>query len=141
MAAGDVFLHREHFSVELARKLAGSGSFRSTLVKGVLGNWLLCMAVWQATAAQDVTGKLLAVMFPVSAYVTMVSCCRTVFESCMYAAVPDVALPLLSCQSVPLKHQAPFWPQAKVMAEQRASDAPLPNATKWGAIKAMCLLF
>lgn len=71
MAAGDVFLHREHFSVELAGKLAGSSSFRSTLVKGVLGNWLLCMAVWQATAAQDVTGKLLAVMFPVSAYVTM----------------------------------------------------------------------
>ncbi|WIA35447.1 hypothetical protein OEZ86_003887 [Tetradesmus obliquus] len=71
MAAGDVFLHRKHFSVELAGKLAGSGSFRSTLVKGVLGNWLLCMAVWQATAAQDVTGKLLAVMFPVSAYVTM----------------------------------------------------------------------
>jgi hypothetical protein len=75
LASGNVFFHREHFTVELAGDLASSGSFRAALVRGILGNWLLCMAVWQATAAQDVTGKLLGVMFPVSAYVTMVSCC------------------------------------------------------------------
>jgi formate/nitrite transporter FocA (FNT family) len=88
MAAGDVFLHREHFSVQLAETLAGSSSFRSALVKGMLGNWLLCMAVWQATAAQDITGKLLAVMFPVSAYVTMVSCCYTLIQ--VHATVPAI---------------------------------------------------
>jgi formate/nitrite transporter FocA (FNT family) len=82
MASGDVFLHREHFSVELAGKIASASSFKAALVRGLLGNWLLCMAVWQAAAAQDVTGKLLGVMFPVSAYVTMVSWCHVLHTMC-----------------------------------------------------------
>lgn len=70
MVAGDVFLHREGFTIELAHKKI-SYSFGATLVKGILCNWLVCMAVWQGNAAQDITGKLLGIWFPISAFVTM----------------------------------------------------------------------
>lgn len=70
MLGGDVFLHREAFTIELAVKKT-SYSFGATLTKGILCNWLVCMAVWQGNAAQDVTGKLLGIWFPISAFVTM----------------------------------------------------------------------
>lgn len=59
MLWGDVFAHREAFTIELALKKT-SHSFGATLVKGILCNWLVCMAVWQANAAQDVAGKVRA---------------------------------------------------------------------------------
>jgi formate/nitrite transporter FocA (FNT family) len=40
------------------------------MTKGILCNWLVCMAVWQGNAAQDITGKLLGIWFPISAFVT-----------------------------------------------------------------------
>jgi formate/nitrite transporter FocA (FNT family) len=70
MLGGDVFLHREAFTIELALKKT-SYSFGATLTKGILCNWLVCMAVWQGNAAQDITGKLLGIWFPISAFVTM----------------------------------------------------------------------
>jgi formate/nitrite transporter FocA (FNT family) len=66
-----VFAHREAFTIELALKKT-SYSFGATLTKGILCNWLVCMAVWQGNAAQDITGKLLGIWFPISAFVTMV---------------------------------------------------------------------
>jgi formate/nitrite transporter FocA (FNT family) len=42
----------------------------ATLTKGILCNWLVCIAVWQGNAAQDITGKLLGIWFPISAFVT-----------------------------------------------------------------------
>jgi formate/nitrite transporter FocA (FNT family) len=72
MVAGHVFVHREAFTIELALKKT-SYSFGATLTKGILCNWLVCMAVWQGNAAQDITGKLLGIWFPISAFVTMVS--------------------------------------------------------------------
>eukprot|EP00882_Tetradesmus_deserticola_P012507 GHRQ01013258.1.p1 GENE.GHRQ01013258.1~~GHRQ01013258.1.p1 ORF type:complete len:321 (+),score=89.51 GHRQ01013258.1:640-1602(+) len=70
MVAGHVFHQREAFTIELALKKT-SASFGATLTKGILCNWLVCMAVWQGNAAQDVTGKLLGIWFPISAFVTM----------------------------------------------------------------------
>jgi formate/nitrite transporter FocA (FNT family) len=69
MVSGDVFTHRESFTVHLALKKT-SGSFGATVTRGILCNWLVCMAVWQGNAAQDVTGKLLGIWFPISAFVT-----------------------------------------------------------------------
>lgn len=66
---GDVFLHREAFTIELALKKT-SYSFGATLTKGILCNMLVCMAVWQGNAAQDICGKLLGIWFPISAFVT-----------------------------------------------------------------------
>ena len=35
------------------------------------GNFLVCLAMWQATAAQDIIGKIFGIFFPVSAFVSM----------------------------------------------------------------------
>ena len=48
-----------------------SASFFATFVKGIGANWLVALAVWLAFAAQDVSGKILAVWFPVMAFVAM----------------------------------------------------------------------
>jgi formate/nitrite transporter FocA (FNT family) len=79
MVTGEVFAHREAFTIELALKKT-SYSFYATMVKGIMCNWLVCMAVWQGNAAQDVTGKLLGIWFPISAFVT--SGCVRVRERC-----------------------------------------------------------
>jgi formate/nitrite transporter len=34
-------------------------------------NWLVCLAVWMAMAAEDVAGKVLAIFFPIMAFVAM----------------------------------------------------------------------
>lgn len=69
MLWGEVFSHREAFPVHLAQKKS-SMHFGACLARGVLCNWLVCIAVWQANAAQDVTGKILAIWFPISAFIT-----------------------------------------------------------------------
>src|SRR3954465_2131427 len=39
--------------------------------RGVGCNWLVCLAVWMALAAEDVAGKILAIFFPVMAFVAL----------------------------------------------------------------------
>jgi formate/nitrite transporter len=39
--------------------------------RGVLCNLLVCMAVWLSFAAREVTGKILAIVFPISAFVAL----------------------------------------------------------------------
>ncbi|KAK9840212.1 hypothetical protein WJX74_005559 [Apatococcus lobatus] len=48
-----------------------SHSFLETFGRGILCNWLVCLAVWQATAANTLGGKAIAVWFPISAFVAM----------------------------------------------------------------------
>jgi len=45
-------------------------SFLEALFRGILCNWLVCLAVWLATSAQTVPGKVLCCVFPVMAFVT-----------------------------------------------------------------------
>lgn len=40
-------------------------------LRGVGCNWLVCLAVWMAIGAQDIGGKILAIFFPVMAFVAM----------------------------------------------------------------------
>ncbi|HVY97131.1 MAG TPA: formate/nitrite transporter family protein [Solirubrobacterales bacterium] len=40
-------------------------------LRGIGCNWLVCVAVWMALGAQDVSGKILAIFFPVMAFVAM----------------------------------------------------------------------
>jgi len=47
-----------------------SGTFLVTFIKGVGANWLVCMGVWLAFAAKDVTGKIVGMWFPVMCFVT-----------------------------------------------------------------------
>lgn len=51
----------------LAHKKVSYG-WGETLVKGVFANWLVCVATWQANAAQDLTGKAVGVWLPISAF-------------------------------------------------------------------------
>lgn len=44
-------------------------SFWVAFVRGILCNWLVCLAVFMATAARDVTGKLLSCLVPITAFV------------------------------------------------------------------------
>lgn len=58
--------------LEAAQKIGinkTSHHFWETFVKGIGANWLVCMAVWAAYAAKDVTGKILALWFPVMCFV------------------------------------------------------------------------
>jgi len=43
--------------------------FDVALVRGILCNWLVCLAVFMATAARDITAKLLSCYVPIMAFV------------------------------------------------------------------------
>ena len=43
--------------------------FGEALVRGILCNVLVCLAVWMAFSARTVTGKILAILFPITAFV------------------------------------------------------------------------
>mmetsp|Transcript_39258 Transcript_39258/g.98794 ORF Transcript_39258/g.98794 Transcript_39258/m.98794 type:complete len:379 (+) Transcript_39258:96-1232(+) len=45
--------------------------FGVAVAKGVLCNWLVCLAVWGALASPSVSGKVLAIFWPISAFVTL----------------------------------------------------------------------
>ncbi|CAK0800681.1 unnamed protein product [Prorocentrum cordatum] len=45
------------------------GTLGQTLVKAVLCNWLVCMAVFLCTQAKDLTGKMVGIWFPISMFV------------------------------------------------------------------------
>ncbi|KAG2500854.1 hypothetical protein HYH03_001615 [Edaphochlamys debaryana] len=67
---GDVFAGREAFSSRWNAALAKTApAFGVNLVRGVLCNWLVNIAVWQAMTAQDVTGKFVGVLIPVTIFV------------------------------------------------------------------------
>jgi formate/nitrite transporter len=44
-------------------------SFPVAFIRGILCNWLVCLAVFMAMAARDVTGKLLSCYVPIMAFV------------------------------------------------------------------------
>jgi len=46
-------------------------SFKAAFVKGILCNWLVCMAVYLASFAKDLPGKMVAIWFCISAFVAM----------------------------------------------------------------------
>jgi formate/nitrite transporter len=46
-----------------------SGAFMPTLVKGILCNWMVSLAVFMAGASNDLAGKLVGCWFPISTFV------------------------------------------------------------------------
>jgi len=46
-------------------------SFIEALCRGILCNWLVCMAVWLAVSSHDTVGKIFAIFFPIMAFVAM----------------------------------------------------------------------
>ena len=43
--------------------------FVPLIARGIVCNWLVCLAVWLATSAEDTTGKIFACLFPIMAFV------------------------------------------------------------------------
>ena len=43
--------------------------FVELVARGVVCNWLVCLAVWTATSTEDTTGKIFACFFPIMAFV------------------------------------------------------------------------
>ena len=59
---------------ETARSIAEAKvglSAQEAFLRGVLCNTLVCLAVWMTFAAHSVSGKVLAILFPVAAFVTL----------------------------------------------------------------------
>ena len=44
-------------------------SFVQAFFRGVLCNWLVCLAVWLAMSSKDIIGKIFAIYFPIMAFV------------------------------------------------------------------------
>lgn len=45
--------------------------FWVALTRGILCNWLVCLAVWMALASQNIVGKIFSIMFPIAAFVAL----------------------------------------------------------------------
>jgi formate/nitrite transporter len=45
--------------------------FETAFVRGILCNWLVCMAVYMASGCASLAGKMVAVWFPISAFVAL----------------------------------------------------------------------
>lgn len=45
-------------------------NFTQAFVLGIMCNWLVCLAVWLCYGAQDMTGKILAIFFPIWLFIT-----------------------------------------------------------------------
>jgi formate/nitrite transporter len=67
-------------------KKCGS-SFGPTVVKAIMCNWLVCMAVWLAGSANDLAGKMVGIWFPISTFVAIG------FEHCRQHVHPAVRPP------------------------------------------------
>lgn len=56
--------------IDIAQKKT-SQSFGVIFLKGIGANWLVCLAVWLGLTARDAAGRLLALWWPVMAFVVM----------------------------------------------------------------------
>ena len=43
--------------------------FHSAFIFGIFCNWLVCLAVWMSSGAQDIAGKILSIFFPIWIFV------------------------------------------------------------------------
>lgn len=60
----------KEYAMQLAMHKTHAG-FWVVFVKGIGANLMVCLAVWMATAAKDITGKALVIWMPVMAFVAM----------------------------------------------------------------------
>jgi formate transporter len=79
---------------EIAQGKAGGHTAWETFLRAVGCNWLVCLAVWMTLAAESVSGKVLALFFPIMAFVAMgfdhVVANMFFLPAAIFAGVPDV---------------------------------------------------
>jgi formate/nitrite transporter len=69
-SSGNALLTYERL-VQIAEGKASGHSAWETFLRGVGCNWLVCLAVWMSVSASSVSGKIMAIFFPVMAFVAM----------------------------------------------------------------------
>lgn len=76
VAAGIVYSHQaglfgNQMAVSVISAAAGkcSMTFSDALIRGILCNFLVCIAVWISFAAKDVAGKVIGLFFPIMMFV------------------------------------------------------------------------
>lgn len=60
-----------HAGVTAVAQAKCSLPWMQAFVRGILANWLVCMAVWMASGCSDLASKMVAIWFPISAFVAM----------------------------------------------------------------------
>lgn len=56
---------------QIAELKGGTETSWEVFLRAIGCNWLVCLAVWMAFAADDIGGKILAIFFPIMAFVAM----------------------------------------------------------------------
>jgi formate/nitrite transporter len=69
-ASGSAGLTYERLAAIAQAKATGESHWQ-VFLRGVGCNWLVCLAVWMSLAAKSVSGKILAIFFPIMAFVAM----------------------------------------------------------------------
>jgi len=79
---------------QIAVDKATAHSAWQTFLRAVGCNWLVCLAVWMSLAATSVSGKILAIFFPIMAFVAMgfdhVVANMFFLPAAIFAGVPDL---------------------------------------------------
>jgi len=60
----------QELTIKVAEKKAQNAMY-SIFIKGIGANFMVCVAVWQGTCAQEVAGKILALWFPTASFVML----------------------------------------------------------------------
>jgi formate/nitrite transporter len=69
-AGGNAGLTYERLAAIAEAKATGESHWQ-VFLRGVGCNWLVCLAVWMSLAAKSISGKILAIFFPIMAFVAM----------------------------------------------------------------------
>lgn len=69
MIGAQVFNGRDTYMVQTAERKVLHYGWGTLIAKGVLCNWFVNLAVWQASAANDLIGKFIGILLPISAFV------------------------------------------------------------------------
>ena len=79
---------------EIATKKGIDESESQIFLRALGCNWLVCLAVWMALAAQDVAGKIAAIFFPIMGFVAMgfdhVVANMFFLPAAIFAGVPEI---------------------------------------------------
>jgi formate/nitrite transporter len=59
---------KEEYAIEVALRKAYQ-PWGTIFLKGIGGNFMVCLGVWQSSCAEDVSGKVLAMSFPIAGFV------------------------------------------------------------------------
>lgn len=92
-AGGSPGLTYERLASIAEGKALGESAWQ-TFLRGVGCNWLVCLGVWMSLAATSVSGKVLAIFFPIMAFVAMgfdhVVANMFFLPAAIFAGVPDI---------------------------------------------------